>query len=133
MIKYILLQHKFERDTFISKSFLPREELLNASKFLDSDLIKVITGSRRAGKSVFSILLLKDKNFAYLNLDDENILKIKDYDELLQAIFEVYPQAEFILFDEIQNLDNWELFVNKLQRRGFNLVLTGSNARLLSK
>ncbi len=133
MIENILLQHKSERDAFISRSYILREELRKASEFLDSDLIKIITGSRRAGKSVFSILLLKDKNFAYLNLDDENILKIKDYDEIVKAIFEVYPQAKFVLFDEIHNLKDWELFVNKLQRRGFNLVLTGSNARLLGK
>jgi len=100
---------------------------------LDSDLIKIITGPRRAGKSVFSILLLKDKNFAYLNFDDDNLLKVDNYDEILKVLFEVYPESKFILFDEIQNLNNWEVFVNKLQRRGFNLILTGSNARLLSK
>lgn len=133
MIKDIVLQHKSERDMFISKSYILREKLGLAKKSLDSDLIKIITGSRRAGKSVFSILLLKDKNFAYLNFDDENLLKIRDYDEIVKAIFEIYPQAKFVLFDEIQNLENWELFVNKLQRRGFNLILTGSNARLLGK
>lgn len=38
-----------------------------------------------------------------------------------------------MLFDEIQNLDRWELFLNRLQRKGFNLVITGSNSRLLSR
>ena len=78
-------------------------------------------------------MLLKDKNFAYLNFDDENLSKIKNTDEIVKGIFEVYSEPKFILFDEIQNLPNWELFVNKLQRRGYNLILTGSNARLLSK
>lgn len=68
-----------------------------------------------------------------MNFDDENLLKVKNTDEIVKGIFEVYPESKYILFDEIQNLENWELFINKLQRRGYNLVLTGSNARLLSK
>lgn len=133
MLKDILIQHKSERDRLLSKSYILREKLDFAKRFLDSDLIKVITGSRRAGKSVFSILLLKDRDFAYLNFDDESLLKIKNYDEIIKAIFEVYGEVKIILFDEIQNLENWELFVNKLQRRGLNLILTGSNAQLLGK
>ena len=38
-----------------------------------------------------------------------------------------------VMLDEIQNLNNWELFVNKLKRRGYNLIITGSNSKLLSK
>ena len=45
----------------------------------------------------------------------------------------VYGTQKFVLLDEIQNLPRWELFVNRLQRQGFNLVLTGSNSNLLSK
>jgi hypothetical protein len=133
MLKEIVLQHKFERDQLLGKNYILREKLDFVQGFLDSDLIKVITGSRRAGKSVFSILLLKDRDFAYLNFDDENLLKINNYDEIIKAIFEVYGQIKIILFDEIQNLENWELFVNKLQRKGFNLILTGSNAQLLGR
>ena len=133
MIKDIVLQHKIEKEKFLSKDYILREKLVFAKKNLETDLIKIITGPRRTGKSVFSILLLKDRNFAYLNFDDENLLKIKNYDEIIKAIFEVYPKSEFIFFDEIQNLKNWELFVNKLHRRGYNLILTGSNAKLLSK
>lgn len=133
MLKDILIQHKSERDRLLSKSYILREKLDFAKRYLDSDLIKVITGSRRAGKSVFSILLLRDRDFAYLNFDDESLLKIKNYDEIIKAIFEVYGEVKIILFDEIQNLESWELFVNKLQRRGLNLILTGSNAQLLGK
>lgn len=133
MLKNIVLQQKAEKEKLLSKSYILREKLSFAQKFLDKDLIKVITGPRRAGKSVFSVLLLRDKNFAYLNFADENLLKVKNYDEIIKAVFEVYPKAKFILFDEIQYLENWEVFVNKLKRRGYNLILTGSNAKLLSK
>lgn len=133
MLKNIVLQHKLEKEKFLATEYICREKLGFAQKFLNTNLIKVITGPRRAGKSVFSFLLLKDKRFAYLNFDDENLLKIKNYDEIIKTIFEVYSQTDFILFDEIQNLPNWELFINKLHRRGYNLIVTGSNANLLSQ
>ncbi|MBU4370004.1 ATP-binding protein [Patescibacteria group bacterium] len=133
MIKDTILQHKIEKEKILSESYILREKLDFAKNFLNQDLIKVIMGPRRSGKSVFSFLLLKNKNFAYLNFDDENLLKIENNDDIIKSILDVYSKPDFILFDEIQNLKNWELFVNKLKRRGFNLILTGSNSKLLSK
>jgi len=133
MIKNIVYQHKLEKENLINKEYIPREKLDFAREFMDSDLIKIITGPRRAGKSIAGFLLLKGKEFAYLNFDDENLLKVENYDDIIKAIFEVYPQSEYLFFDEIQNLKSWEIFVNKLKRRGYNLILTGSNAKLLSK
>ena len=133
MINDIIQQHKLEKEKLLSKAYIAREQIPHAEKFLNSELVKVITGPRRAGKSVFAFLLLKDKDFAYINFEDENLLKIKNYDEIIQGIFEVYPDINRIFFDEIQDLPNWEIFVNKLHRRGYNLILTGSNANLLSK
>ena len=106
-----------------------------ARKWLDSSLIKVVLGPRRAGKSVFSLVLLKDRPFMYFNFDDEILSSIGGIstDELMKELHAAYGQIKTILFDEIQNLPNWELFVNRLHRAGYNLVLTGSNAHLLSK
>lgn len=132
MNKNIVLQYKAEKENLLSKKYILRENLVSAKKFVDSDLIKVIIGPRRVGKSIFSLLLLKNKNFAYLNFDDECFSKIENYDEIIESLCEVYPETKYILFDEVQNLENWELFVNKLQRRGYNLTITGSNAKLLS-
>jgi len=133
MIKETVLQHKAEKERFISESkkYILREKIPYVEKFLNENIIKVITGPRRAGKSVFCMLLLKEKEFAYLNFDDENLVKIKNYDELIKVLYEVYPNAKYFFFDEIQNLDKWELFINKLHRRNFNLIITGSNAKLL--
>jgi len=89
MIKELILQQKAERDNFIKRDYIPREKLEFARGFLNSKLIKVITGPRRAGKSVFSFLLLKDKKFAYLNFDDENLLKVKNYDTLVKSVSEI--------------------------------------------
>jgi predicted AAA+ superfamily ATPase len=79
MIKETVLQHKAEKERFISESkkYIIREKIPYAEKFLNENIIKIITGPRRAGKSVFCMLLLKDKEFAYLNFDDENLVKIK--------------------------------------------------------
>lgn len=117
----------------LAQKWIEREKLTLTKRFLNKQIIKVIAGPRRAGKSVFAFLLLAGKDFAYLNFDDENLLKVKNYDEILEALFEVYPKIKIIFFDEIQNLKNWELFVNKFQRRGYNLVVSGSNAKLLSQ
>ena len=132
MIKNAIIQQKLEKESFLNKEYIPREKLSVFRQTLSSDLIKVITGPRRAGKSVFAFLLLKGEDFAYVNFDDEALLKPDNYDAVLAALLEVYPKSKYFLFDEIQNLDKWEIFVNKLHRRGYNLVLTGSNAHLLS-
>ena len=133
MIKQTILQQKNEQSNLLKIPYIQRDNLDKVREQIDTPLIKVVTGPRRAGKSVFSLLLLKDKNFAYLNFDDENLVKAENYDEIVQAMFEVYPTPQYFLFDEIQNLPAWELFVNKLHRRNYNILLTGSNARLLSK
>jgi len=132
-MREIVLSQKIERDELLGGKYVPREGLKTARESLQGNLIKVIIGPRRAGKSVFSIQMLEGLNFAYLNFDDERLVSASDYDELLKAIRQVYGETKLVLFDEIQNLPKWELFINRLHRRGFNIILTGSNAYLLSR
>lgn len=132
-INEIVLAHRNEKEKLLGEKYVEREMPQKVMKSIDQDLIKTITGPRRAGKSVFAIILLKNRDFAYLNFDDEELLKINDYDEILKGLIQVYGKKDYILFDEIQNLDGWELFVNRLKRKGLNLTLTGSNSKLLSK
>ncbi len=131
-MKSIVLSQRKERDRLLEKSYLQRDYQTEAEKFLASPLIKMITGPRRAGKSVLALLLLKGKNFAYLNFDDEQLLSKFNEDTVMQALAEVYPGFDYLLLDEIQNLDHWDMWVSKMYRRGINLVITGSNAKLLS-
>ena len=133
LVKKAILEQKKEKEILLLKTYIPRQNLEKAKEYLNSSLVKVVLGPRRAGKSVFCLLLLKDTNFAYLNFDDEDLLKNIMQDDLIQLIAEIYDDPKILLFDEIQNLKNWELFVNKLQRRGKNIVLTGSNSNLLSQ
>lgn len=132
-MKDIVLGHKVERDELLKAKYVRREGLQEARQSMKNDLIKVIVGPRRAGKSVFAIQMLEGQDFAYLNFDDERLLGISDYDDILKAIRQVYGETKTILFDEIQNLNNWELFLSRLHRKGFNLVITGSNSKLLSR
>ena len=135
MLKSTVLKQKDDKERLLARAYIPRTKEKDAHRWVSSDLIKVILGPRRAGKSVFALMLLKGQDFAYFNFDDESISgeeKI-DLDELLSELKQVYGDIKYILFDEIQNLPNWELFVNRLHRAGYNLVLTGSNASLLSK
>ncbi|MEI8174999.1 MAG: ATP-binding protein [bacterium] len=135
MLRSTVLKQKGDKERLLARPYIERTRQKDAQKWISSDLIKVILGPRRAGKSVFALMLLKDRDFAYFNFDDESLPgeeKI-DLDELLSELKQVYGDTKYILFDEIQNLPNWELFVNRLHRAGYNLVLTGSNASLLSK
>ena len=108
------------------------KELLGA---LDANWIKVVMGIRRCGKSILCHQALKDKEYGYLNFDDERLIGLSsmDLNKMLQYLLEIKPNVKILFFDEIQNVDGWELFVNRLQRQGYNLVITGSNSKLLSK
>lgn len=135
-IKQILIDQKEElKNTFQKKKIIERESSHLYKTYLDSPLIKVITGSRRSGKSTLCAQLLENKDFAYVNFDDERLSSLTDenLNSVIEAIYSIYTNPEYILLDEIQNIKAWELFVNRLQRTGFNLMITGSNSHLLSK
>jgi predicted AAA+ superfamily ATPase len=133
MYKNIILKQKLEKERLVSLSYVDRDKKSEADKWLKTDLIKVVLGPRRAGKSAFIFTLLSQKPFIYFNFDDEQLDYLRlDHDLFMQQLKSIYGEAPFIFFDEIQNLPNWELFVNRLHRAGYNLILTGSNAHLLS-
>lgn len=131
-MKTTILQQRAERDELLSRPYQQRHTKYDAVELLQNPLIKLITGPRRVGKSVFALLMLQGKNFAYLNFDDNQLLENWDEELAMTALDDVYPDYDFMLLDEIQNLPDWDLWVSKLYRRGKNLVITGSNAKMLS-
>jgi len=131
-MKSIVLKQRAERDDLASRPYFTRKHIQDVAPYLEANVIKLITGPRRAGKSVYALQILSGKNYAYLNFDDTQLLGSFNEDAVLQALAEVYPGYEYLLLDEVQNLDSWDAWVSKLYRRGVNLVITGSNANLLS-
>ena len=73
-------------------------------------------------------------NFAYVNFDYERFSKIKadDLNKILECLYKIYGDFNCFFMDEIQNIDEWFLFVNRLLRTGMHVLITGSNAKLLS-
>lgn len=129
-IREALIYQKEELKRKLEQRYIQRDASINN---IESDIIKVITGPRRAGKSFFAIHALQEiDNFGYANYDDETLAGAENYNEVISEINVLYNNPRYILLDEIQNLDKWELFVNRLHRQGHNLVITGSNSNLLS-
>ncbi len=131
-MKTIILNQRKERDELMSRPYLTRRSNQDTDLLLNSSLIKLITGPRRVGKSTQALLMLKNKNFAYLNFDNYSLLEAWDANLVMRMLDDVYPGYEYILLDEVQNLDGWDLWVSELYRLGKNLVITGSNAKMLS-
>jgi predicted AAA+ superfamily ATPase len=103
---------------------------------LNSPLAQIVIGVRRSGKSTLCHKVLKNHNidYAYINFDDERLLDLKSeqLNDVLQALYIVYGDFTHLFLDEIQNVNGWHLFVNRLLRQGVRLIITGSNANLLS-
>jgi uncharacterized protein len=130
MIRDVIQKQKAELEEKLLEKYVKREALLNTD---DSDLIKVIIGPRRAGKSFFGMHAISGSgSFGFVNFDDERLVAVSDFDEILEAILAVYNKPKVLLMDEIQNFPKWELVVNRLQRDGYRLIITGSNSNLLS-
>lgn len=127
-----ILAQRAERDKLMAMSYLTRQTQIPSQDVLQSPYIKLITGPRRAGKSVYALLLLRNENCAYLNFDDKNLLSKWDEDLVMATLNDVYPNYKYLLLDEVQNLPDWDLWVSKLYRNGCNMVITGSNAKMLS-
>jgi len=131
--KSIIKEQREELENIEKEEKIIERTGLNKSKeSLKYPNILAILGIRRCGKSIFSYLLAKPHKFAYINFDDERLagLKSEDLNKILESFYELYENIDYIILDEIQNVDNWELFVNRL-RRTKKIILTGSNSKLL--
>ena len=103
---------------------------------LNSPQAQVVIGVRRCGKSTLCFQALQHMNevFAYVDFDDERLvgLQTNQLNDILEVLYKIYGDFHYIFFDEIQNVEGWPLFVNRLLRTKLHVVLTGSNAKLLS-
>jgi len=103
---------------------------------LESNMAQCIIGVRRSGKSTlcYNMLHSQKVKFAYVNFDDERLASLQsdDLNSLLEVLYKIYGDFNYLFIDEIQNVEGWYLFVNRLLRTKKHIVITGSNANLLS-
>jgi len=113
---------------------------------LDSNKIVSLLGVRRSGKTYMLYQLIEElrkdidrQNILYINFEDDRLFPIalKDMDSLIEAYYELYPDKRnekvYFFLDEVQNVDNWELFVRRIyDSLNLQLFITGSSSKLLS-
>lgn len=116
------------KDSGVTRNILPSLKIL-------PNYALIITGIRRCGKSTLLLQLMKERmaDALFLNFEDPRLagFEIDDF-RRLDAIIQQH-QAKVLFFDEIQMLPGWELYVRQKLDEGFQIVVTGSNATLLSK
>ncbi len=96
----------------------------------------IISGIRRSGKStLMKTLAGKIKNFYYVSFEDPRLIgfEVQDFERLEEVFPTVYGESQYYFFDEIQWVDKWEVYIRGLLDRRKYVVITGSNASLLSK
>ena len=113
-------------------------------EFYDSDLIKILVGIRRCGKSVILEQIIEElktkgideKHIIYVNFEFIEFEELTDYKKLNTYVKERIQDEKmyYLFFDEIQNVDNFEKVVNSLRAsKKVSIFITGSNSRLLSE
>lgn len=119
---------------------ITRENYINQVRpFYESDLIKIITGIRRCGKSVIMEQIIKEitektDNIIYLNFEDKKVSSnIKNADDLISYVKKNKKDGKcYLFFDEIQTLNGWQDACKTLRLYDYSLFITGSNSKLLS-
>ena len=124
---------------------IKREIYMNRIRpFMGKDVIKVITGIRRAGKSVMLALIqqelsesgIKSDNLLTFNFEDLRNVRLLEgavlHEEILERTRSLQGKV-YLFFDEIQEVENWEKCINSLRvTLDCDIYITGSNAKLLS-
>lgn len=134
-ILQVLAEQKDEIRNYKSLKLVPRKE---ESLFeFDSTQAQVVIGVRRSGKSTLCHKVLREHGikYAYVNLDDDRLANIQteDLNTVLSCVYQLYgTDIPYLFLDEIQDVDGWYLFVNRLLRTNLHIFVTGSNAKMLS-
>lgn len=135
----IILQVLAEQQEEI-KSYKPEKWVSRREESLfefDTKIAQVVIGVRRSGKSTLchKVLLERGIRYGYVNLDDDRLadMKTEDLNTVLSCVYQLYgTDIPYLVLDEIQDVDGWYLFVNRLLRTNLHIFVTGSNAKLLS-
>lgn len=103
---------------------------------LKSPQAQVVIGVRRSGKSTLCFQALENAGvkYAYADFDDERLegMEAKQLNDVLEVLYKIYGDFDYLFLDEIQDVEGWHLFVNRMLRNKMHVIITGSNAKLLS-
>lgn len=138
MDKDVIKQILLEQETINSADIgIEREQLALVESLVPLSHAIIISGIRRCGKSTLMRQILRkfyEEKFYFVDFEDERFVKFttEDFNLLYEALIELYGLKIVFFFDEIQNIENWELFVRRMHREKNKVFITGSNASLLS-
>ncbi len=135
----IILQVLAEQQEEI-KGYKPQKWVARKEEALfefETKMAQVVIGVRRSGKSTLchKVLMERGIRYGYVNLDDDRLadMKTEDLNTVLSCVYQLYgTDIPYLILDEIQDVDGWYLFVNRLLRTDLHIFVTGSNAKLLS-
>lgn len=142
------MKHVFKT---IIKDFIVRDLSMVRNRDIDipHDISKIVSiiGARRTGKTFLLFSLIKElsktlsrENLIYVNFEDDRLfpLKLEKLNSFIEAYFELFPDKKnekvYFFFDEVQNVENWELFVRRIyDNENCRIYISGSSSKLLSK
>jgi len=134
VLRQIVTQQKNEVSQI--EETVKRDLLAEILNWFKDNRIIILTGLRRSGKSTILKQIMNSKlAYCYVNFEDERFIdfKAQEFEQLNEVLIEVYNNPKIYFFDEIQNIGKFETFVRRLQDQGKKVIITGSNASLLSK
>lgn len=135
VIKQVVLEQ--ENAKKIANTGIEREQLALIDSLVPLPHAIVISGVRRCGKSTLMQQILK-KHYGdaiyFVDFEDERFVNFttQDFNLLYEVLIELYGLKHVFFFDEIQNIEDWELFIRRIHREKNKIFITGSNATLLS-
>lgn len=133
-LEFILTDQQEEMQERAEEMLCHRKEAVLVD--LKSTQAQVVVGVRRSGKSTlcYQALQSADVKYAYADFDDERMADIeaKQLNDVLEILYKIYGDFNYLFLDEIQNVKGWHLFVNRMLRKKMHVIITGSNAKLLS-
>jgi predicted AAA+ superfamily ATPase len=127
-----------------SQEFILNEKVIKRHYTIEKNGNYVFVGQRRAGKTYLMFQQIKEliknnsitiEHILYINFEDERFIEFQntDFNVLIEAYKELFTHKPICFFDEIQNISGWEKFVRRLADQKYQVFVTGSNAKMLSK
>ena len=133
-LEFILADQQEEMEARAEETLCRRPEERKID--LKSTQAQAVIGVRRSGKSTlcYQVLHSMGVKYAYADFDDERLINLQadQLNDVLEILYKIYGDFNYLLLDEIQNVDGWHLFVNRMLRKKMHIIITGSNAKLLS-